>query len=227
MSSRWIMAMPSPVRSVAIGTTNGSPSGATTRSTRCSTSTSTPGPAVSANMPGSSSPEVPSSTSASAAAATPSATTSSSSSRLRSRAGVRRRMRMVVVIGADAAAPDPIVFGAVTSVPRRCREPVDDVVRVAQAVGADGGLDGVALEERQVVDRDRGGLVDVRERDRPDRLLHALEDRHVAVAHPHEVVHLGPAVAEPAGEHDRGGGEAHPHAPQDAAADGAAAVLFD
>src|SRR5690606_10716339 len=159
----------------------------------------------------------PNMTSAIAAAPIARANSSSPSSRLRRRDGVRSRMRMAPVndgpAGADASigglAATPALIDRHPSRSRPtlgdARELVEDLVRVAEAVGVDRRLDAAGLEGGEVGDAHVGALLDVREADGADRLLHALEDRDgTVVVHPDVVARLRPLVGEHDGRHDRG-----------------------
>src|SRR6478672_6760432 len=176
------MAMPMPLSVVAMGRMNGSASRATTRMATCMPRASIPSAAAWRRKPGSISPFTPSCTSTKAVPLMPIATSSRNSSSLRSFDGCR------TVIAIDFVKVGRLSVGGTL-------EPLDDRQRVLEVVGVDGRLDGLPAERREVVERDVGLAVDARQRDGPDALLDALEDRDVAVDDADEVARLRVAVA--------------------------------
>src|SRR5690606_10140059 len=194
---------------------NGSACGAVTRSTRCIANTST------ARLPAtrmtlvSTAPFTPSCTSAIEAPLMPHATSTRMSSRLRRRAGWRSRTRMLVVSVAAEAVSVVMV------------KPVDDVASVVEVAGGDGVEHLATLEIRERVNADARLGVDLGERDRPDALLHPLEDRDRVAVRAHVVAGLRPAVADDETRHDQRGDEPDRDEPGHATTDGAAPVLSD
>src|SRR5690349_2496624 len=116
-------------------------------------------------------PRAPSCTSTTAAALMPHAMTSRKSSRLRSLAGRRSRFTgPVAVRGCLACSRAAVLLSA-----GMVQLLHDDSGRL-QVVGIDGLLHLLLVVLRQAVDGYVGLLVQVREADRPDALLHPLVD---------------------------------------------------
>src|SRR5690554_863410 len=187
--------MPSPLSTVAMGRRNGSASLATNRSATCIPRTSTASPPPSTSRLLSISPCAPSCTRTMAAPLIPHANSSSTSSRLRRRAGTRS-FSLIDWVKVLRSGDFSAVTGAVRALlPADIRQPPHNVPGILEVVRGDRLLDLLPLERRQLVELDAGHLVHAGELDRPDVLLHALEDRDRVPVGPDEVVGLRPAVA--------------------------------
>src|SRR6218665_1051062 len=209
-SIRKIMAMPSPLRRVAIGSRKGSASRARNRIAVCTPNTSTEMPVPRGNTCGLSVRRVPSWTSTMAKIFRPHAATSRSSSRLRTRCG--RRSRRTPRGGVRAAVTDSVALL------NRSLQSLYDLRGSRQRIGTDGLLDTrpvIAAQARN----SRGGLeCEPAERDRAKILLPTLVNGDSPVRFTDVITRLSPLVAEHAGNSNDTRGKQDPHQPHAAAA---------
>src|SRR5690606_20124017 len=215
--------MPRPLSTVAMGSTNGSASAATTRSATCMMSTSTASPPPRNSRLLSVSPSTPNCTRAIAAPLMAQAKSNSRSSRLRRRAGVLSFSLMDSVMVLRSAADDPsavVLFADIA-------QPPDDFARIREVVCGDRLFDLLAFERRQLVELDARDLVDAGELDRANVLLNTLEDRDGVAVGADEVAGLGPAVASSKQCRQQRDDESDGHQPADASTAVPATVFCD